>query len=306
LPAGLPLPVLNPKRTRFQPKKFTSYERDGNGSDEAMFRRYNRWQSRFDQPDPYDGSYDAANPQSFNRYAYVQGDPVNFVDPDGLMMMLCMPGQYLGDGYWMSTCERLDTFGGFEPKQVGGAGGGGPQNPTATPQEKPPSDCANFVDELLKIYQQALNAKNSSSGPKKSPIDPKILAMKGARNLLTQGQQGALNKYRPVNAGDLGVNGFLFSLTEFNGAEVYRHISGGAWAANSGLVGVAGRAYQDYTDTKQQNDPNNNPERRAEGYVDRAATGAGWNVGTMMKKGIDNGTSPEKMREGMMKELCEY
>ena len=54
----------------FQPKKFTSYERDATGSDEAMFRRYNRWQSRFDQPDPYDGSYDMTNPQSFNRYAY--------------------------------------------------------------------------------------------------------------------------------------------------------------------------------------------------------------------------------------------
>jgi RHS repeat-associated protein len=68
----------------FQPRKFTSYERDGNGSDEAMFRRYNRWHSRFDQPDPYDGSYSLADPQSFNRYAYVQNDPVNFVDPSGL------------------------------------------------------------------------------------------------------------------------------------------------------------------------------------------------------------------------------
>jgi hypothetical protein len=36
----------------FQPREFSSYERDANRSDEAMFRRYNRWQSRFDQPDP--------------------------------------------------------------------------------------------------------------------------------------------------------------------------------------------------------------------------------------------------------------
>ena len=69
----------------FQPHKFTNYERDGNASDEAMFRRYNRWWSRFDQPDPYAGSYDMADPQSFNRYGYVQNDPVNFIDPSGLV-----------------------------------------------------------------------------------------------------------------------------------------------------------------------------------------------------------------------------
>ena len=50
----------------FQPKKYTSYVRDANGTDDAMHRRYSRAQSRFDQPDP------AATPrQSFNRYAYV-------------------------------------------------------------------------------------------------------------------------------------------------------------------------------------------------------------------------------------------
>ncbi|MGH9904947.1 MAG: hypothetical protein ACRD8U_05095, partial [Pyrinomonadaceae bacterium] len=43
-----------------------------------------RWHSRFDQPDPYDGSYSLTDPQSFNRYAYVNNDPVNFVDPSGL------------------------------------------------------------------------------------------------------------------------------------------------------------------------------------------------------------------------------
>ena len=68
----------------FQPRRFTTYDRDGNGSDEAMHRRYNRWHSRFDQPDPYGGSYDLTDPQSFNRYSYTQNDPVNFVDPSGL------------------------------------------------------------------------------------------------------------------------------------------------------------------------------------------------------------------------------
>jgi RHS repeat-associated protein len=67
-----------------QKRKFTTYDRDSNGGDEAMFRRYAPKQNRFAQPDPYDGSYNRYNPQSLNRYAYTQGDPVNFVDPLGL------------------------------------------------------------------------------------------------------------------------------------------------------------------------------------------------------------------------------
>jgi RHS repeat-associated protein len=75
----------------FQPHRYTSYERDGNGSDEAMMRRYNGKWHRFVQPDPSDDSYDLSDPQSFNRYAYAQNDPVNFIDPSGLD-----PGGVLG------------------------------------------------------------------------------------------------------------------------------------------------------------------------------------------------------------------
>ena len=71
--------------TAFQPRKFTTYERDANGTDEAMFRRYNRYHSRFDQPDPYNGSYNLLTPQSLNRYSYVSGDPANFIDQTGLL-----------------------------------------------------------------------------------------------------------------------------------------------------------------------------------------------------------------------------
>lgn len=117
----------------FQPHKFTTYERDGNQSDEAMFRRYNRWWSRFDQPDPYDG-YDVTNPQSFNRYAYAQNDPVNNVDATGLLPMMCglfmqyVNGDPIGEGY---ICfGEYFPFGGF----FGGGGGG---TGTETPQELP-------------------------------------------------------------------------------------------------------------------------------------------------------------------------
>ncbi len=74
----------------FQPHRFTTYERDSNTDDEAMMRRYSGKWHRFHQPDPYGGSYDFTDPQSFNRYSYVQNDPVNFVDPSGLMP--CIPG----------------------------------------------------------------------------------------------------------------------------------------------------------------------------------------------------------------------
>jgi RHS repeat-associated protein len=51
--------------------KFTGYEHDdGSGetdNDYAMARYYNSISGRFMSPDPFDGSMDAGNPQSFNR-----------------------------------------------------------------------------------------------------------------------------------------------------------------------------------------------------------------------------------------------
>jgi len=73
-----------------QPHRYTSYERDGNGNDQAMNRQYHSYWQRFDQPDPFDGSASLADPQSFNRYSYCYNDPVNFVDPDGEIPILAM------------------------------------------------------------------------------------------------------------------------------------------------------------------------------------------------------------------------
>jgi hypothetical protein len=57
---------------------------------------YHGWYSRFYQPDPWDGSYDLTDPQSFNRYTYVQNDPVNYVDPTGMLTVGPVNGGQLG------------------------------------------------------------------------------------------------------------------------------------------------------------------------------------------------------------------
>jgi RHS repeat-associated protein len=147
----------------FQPHRFTTYERDGNGGDEAMFRRYHGYWMRFAQPDPFDGSYDQTDPQSFNRYSYTQNDPVNLVDPSGLFDLPPPPppSSLFGDYFlpaWMGSSS--DWVGLLMPISV--EGGGGPQN---TPQpQKPPLDC-NLLRQLIegiyrRVSQRATDLEN--------------------------------------------------------------------------------------------------------------------------------------------------
>jgi len=63
--------------------KLTSYERDAeSGNDYAMARYDVNRLGRFSSPDPVGGS--SGDPQSLNRYAYVENDPIDLADPSGL------------------------------------------------------------------------------------------------------------------------------------------------------------------------------------------------------------------------------
>jgi RHS repeat-associated protein len=59
---------------------------DATGMDHTLWRQYDDRSGRWTSPDPYGGSMSPGSPQSFNRYAYVNNDPVNKVDPTGLML----------------------------------------------------------------------------------------------------------------------------------------------------------------------------------------------------------------------------
>ncbi len=134
-------------------RRYTSYERDGNGGDEAQMRRYqSRW-TRFSQPDPWDGSYDLSDPQSFNRYSYVGNDPVNRVDRTGLNWY--PDGEPRGaqiDREFNIWLFFVGIGGRPSPGLIEPDGGGEvaptPHNPA--PQQ-PTGDCERFADRVAEI-----------------------------------------------------------------------------------------------------------------------------------------------------------
>jgi RHS repeat-associated protein len=82
---------------------FATYWQDSvSGLDYAHNRYYNNAYGRFMTPDPYQATAsspsDPKNPQSWNRYAYVAGDPVNSNDPTGQLEPFCDPDYGCEDG----------------------------------------------------------------------------------------------------------------------------------------------------------------------------------------------------------------
>jgi RHS repeat-associated protein len=80
----------------------------------AQFRQYGANQAQWMSPDPYYGSYDLGNPQSFDRYAYTQNNPLSVTDPSGNC------GNDVYGGYCMDDDDDDDDSTGS-----GGIGSGG-------------------------------------------------------------------------------------------------------------------------------------------------------------------------------------
>ncbi|MGB9693675.1 MAG: RHS repeat-associated core domain-containing protein, partial [Fervidobacterium sp.] len=79
-PYGVEIPPYN--ETASNTHKFTGHERDSStGYDYMHFRYYSSTLGRFMKPDNISGSL--LNPQNWNLYSYVRGNPVNYNDPTG-------------------------------------------------------------------------------------------------------------------------------------------------------------------------------------------------------------------------------
>ena len=89
LPFGVALEAESTGETN---RRFTSYDRSATtGLDYAVNRYYDPQQGRFTQVDPLEvEGITIGDPQSHNLYSYVHNDPVNLIDPLGLVEYTCV------------------------------------------------------------------------------------------------------------------------------------------------------------------------------------------------------------------------
>jgi RHS repeat-associated protein len=90
----------NTQATLYDAQQFAGMDWDSTSNEHAQYREYSNMAGRWLSPDPYGGSYDMSDPQSFNRYAYVQNNPMSATEPSGLMMCNGCGDDRVGGGGW--------------------------------------------------------------------------------------------------------------------------------------------------------------------------------------------------------------
>ena len=153
--------------------KFATHRRDSESLlDYAWNRYYDNTTGRFLTPDPYKGSGDPYNPQSWNRYGYGLNDPVGNNDPSGLSVCY-YPGDYGDEGLGVGLWGPCPDDGEYYPTGRGAGGGGGsrfaPVNcDTVLPNGETVGD---VVRKERAVMQQAL-ANSMLAAALGAPSDP--------------------------------------------------------------------------------------------------------------------------------------
>jgi RHS repeat-associated protein len=104
------LPYDESTGTRQTPFGYAGEMEDENGLVYLRARYYNRDTGTFPSLDPYEG--DISNPMSLNRYIYVYDNPVNLVDPSGMIAEkdTSILSQYNPCTYLISDCLNCTQY----------------------------------------------------------------------------------------------------------------------------------------------------------------------------------------------------
>ena len=114
------------------------------------------WAGAVLTPDPYKAASngnDPTAPQSWNRYAYVQGDPANYIDPRGLFIEQAPPLDPSSGG---DPLACVDIPGGDLALMAGYPGCAGPDpgqapSPLPTRAPPPPDPCPGYIRNFFNV-----------------------------------------------------------------------------------------------------------------------------------------------------------
>jgi RHS repeat-associated protein len=185
--------------------KFGSYWRDStSGLDYADQQYYSSSIGRFLTADHYVSGNGPAQPQSWNRYAYVQGDPANYGDPSGKDEFFCGDGTdsiYDGGCYLGNPCDpyasSFDPLGPIIPSVACSVGVLAFVPPPAPP--KCPKNIMNFFSIEIPYASQLANTWSTSVND--------VLALSAYESgWLNSHNQNLHNPYGLTNAGGNNIN----------------------------------------------------------------------------------------------------
>lgn len=179
-------------------QKFALTERDeATGLDHTWFRKYDSFAGRWTSPDPLRKR--VGNPQDLNGYHYTQNDPVNRVDPSGLLCMIMTTGSD-GEGNFTTSCVWFGDLFPFDPYIPPDRDPVGPTEETPNEEEDP---CAKYVPSNV----------------------PEGVTADGLRQ-----QAMDLNRILTTGGGDLGEHSTRFGMGIIAWREFYDRVkAGGVW-----------------------------------------------------------------------------
>jgi RHS repeat-associated protein len=181
--------------------KYALTERDqATGLDHTWFRKNENKAGRWTSPDPYNGSMSLGNPQSFNRYSYVENQPTNFVDPTGLnassgggscWVSWTATGWYIGDVLVGITNFNMNVScsGGSANAQTGGLPNRATINTILDQKGDNQKDtCREFLNKAFEALKKGRNIDNVYANIKDIYIDSRLGIRNPKTNEVVNGQ----------------------------------------------------------------------------------------------------------------------
>jgi len=211
--------------------RYALTERDeATGLDDTWFRKLENRAGRWTSPDPYNGSANIGNGQSWNRYSYVENQPTNYVDPSGLLVLswVCWDVTTYSHAANDPLHTRTDTTTQCSAIWVGGGDGGGGYNVSGglggTPNNIEETDCEKLVRITTEIARNAKNAADFADQMAK-----RFLGIEGA----------SINQFRRashIGSREFGASGFKAQFQDMSNQ--VRHFTAGLIAGY--LFGAVG------------------------------------------------------------------